>query len=110
MALTIHTVPLLKPKTVVTVSSVEKKTRASHGFEFTPLFQETKAQVVQEIDETLDVLGLDRLTLSRRLMVQPSAVTQFLKANKGLQLTTLVRIADALGCDVEINFIRRGTA
>lgn len=72
------------------------------------LIRDFKRQVVKEVQETLEVLGLTRNALAKRMNILPSAVTQSLAIDKGLQLTTLVRMADALNCDIEINFIRRG--
>jgi hypothetical protein len=77
-------------------------------FEESPLFQEIKLDVAREVDEVLKLLGLNRVTLANRMGVQASAVTQSLAPNRGLQLTTLTRMADALDCDLEINFILRG--
>ena len=71
------------------------------------MFKHTKEQIIAEVDTMLDMLDMTRLALARRMNVQGSAVTQSLAVDKGLQLTTLVRMADALGCDVEVNFIRR---
>lgn len=82
--------------------------RTHWPFEEGNLFKVSKEQIIREVEETLSLLGLSRLMLARRMNVQPSAVTQSLATDKGLQLTTLVRMADALGCDIEVNFIRRG--
>lgn len=71
------------------------------------LFRQFKKQVVQEVQETLDLLGMTRNALAKKMNILPSAVTQSLAEDKGLQLTTLVRMADALDCDIEVNFIRR---
>ena len=72
------------------------------------LFREVKMQVVQEVEEVLKIRKWDRVKLAKALNVQPSAITQSLAIDRGLQLTTLVRIADVMGCDVEVNFILRG--
>jgi hypothetical protein len=76
-------------------------------FEDGSLFKEVKQQVVKEVEEVLTLLNMDRMQLARAMNVQPSAITQSLAIDRGLQLTTLVRMADVLGCDVEVNFIRR---
>lgn len=83
--------------------------RKPTDFEDSFLFKESKKQIVAEIQEVMDLDGITRLTLARRLGAQASAVTQALKINRGMQLTTLVRIADVLGCQLEVNLIRRGT-
>lgn len=71
------------------------------------LFLQFKRQVVKEVQETLNLLGMTRNALAKKMKILPSAVTQSLAEDKGLQLTTLVRMADALDCDIEVNFIRR---
>ena len=76
-------------------------------FEEGTLFKVTKSQIVREVDETLQLLGWTRLALAEKMEVQASAVTQSLQVDKGLQLTTLIRMADAMDCDVEVNFVRR---
>ena len=76
-------------------------------FEAGTLFQRSKEQIITEVDETLKLLGWTRLALAKQMHIQPSAVTQSLAVDKGLQLTTLIRMADAMNCDVEVNFIRR---
>ena len=81
--------------------------RVHWDFEEGNLFKQSKEQIIEEVDETLKLLGWTRLALAQKMSVQPSAVTQSLDPDKGLQLTTLIRMADAMGCDLEVNFIRR---
>lgn len=81
--------------------------RAKCQFEDGTVFRRAKRDIVDEIEEAMKMVGLSRLQLARRLNVQPSAVTQSLALTRGLQLTTLVRFADIMGFDVEMNLIRR---
>jgi DNA-binding Xre family transcriptional regulator len=81
--------------------------RVHWEFEKGSVFQRTKAQIIQEVDETLVLLGITRTVLADRMNIQASAVTQSLAPDKGIQFTTLIRMADALDCDVEVNFVRR---
>lgn len=83
--------------------------RVHWEFEEGGVFARTKAQIIQEVDETLVLFGLTRALLADRMNIQASAVTQSLAPDKGIQFTTLIRMADALDCDVEVNFVRRTT-
>lgn len=81
--------------------------RMRSEFILDPIFLAVKQQLVVEIEETMSLVSMTRNTLAKKLNIQPSAVTQSLSPTKGLQLSTLVRMADAMGCDVEINLIKR---
>lgn len=70
--------------------------------------RQAKKQIVQEIEEMFKIRGMTRTALSVKTGVNPSSVTQTLSLDTGLQLSTLVRIANALDCDLEVNLIRRG--
>jgi hypothetical protein len=87
--------------------AVVNNNRIRWAFEDGTLFQQNKRLIIDEVDGMLNLLGWTRLALAQKMNVQASAVTQSLAIDKGLQLTTLVRMADAMNCDIEVNFIRR---
>lgn len=103
--------PVVSATTPVIPSVAPKKATPQHKmrseFVETEIFQVSKAQVIKEIEETLELVGMTRGDLARKLNLQPSGITQSLDPKKGMQFSTLIRIADALDCDVEVNFIRR---
>lgn len=89
------------------VASDRKKTQR---FEDNPAFIEAKKQVVDEIKCIMGKDGVNNAELAERMKAQASMISQVFKVNVGIQLSTIVRIAEALDCDVEFNLVLRHTA
>lgn len=111
MALILHVsqlamLPLAIPKVEEAVTR-HPAHRMRSEFITDPVFLEVKRQLIQELQETMKLVGVTRYGLAKLLHIEPSAVTQSLAKDRGIQLTTLVRMAHVLGCDVEVNLIRR---
>lgn len=64
------------------------------------------AGVVQELTEEIAALmekqGVTRSELARRLGTSPAYVTKILRGNANFTLTTMVKLARALGTDLQI--------
>lgn len=66
-----------------------------------------KTKISRELNALLKAAGLTRAELARKMRVKKSAVTQKLSAESNPSVKSLVGLAEAVGYDVEIRFIKR---
>jgi len=81
------------------------------GVEADPAFRTELAilDVAAEIDAALARSGLSRAELARRLGTSRAYVTKILRGNANFTLDSLVRISDALGGELRLRIVPRGT-
>lgn len=66
----------------------------------------TTTSIALRVNERLAELEMTRSDLAERLGVDKSAVTQILSGGNNPKLSTLIRLAEALGLDLEIGMVK----
>lgn len=64
-----------------------------------------KQWIVHELLGLMEVQGITRAELARRMEVQPSRVTSILSGTNNFTIETLVRAGRAVGADIELHFV-----
>ena len=72
-------------------------------------FAYRKAKLISDFTESfskmMDRRGVRRAELARRINVEPTYVTRILRGSTNFTFETMVKIADALGCSVDVRLI-----
>lgn len=64
-------------------------------------------EFTEELVQRMDELGLKRVDLARMLDVSPPYISKLLDGAGNFTLATLVKIADAVGCDLKTHLATR---
>jgi len=80
----------------------EELDKYSKDIEF--LTQETIIDITETIVKRMKELRMNKAELARRLGVSKPFITKLLNGNPNMTIKTLVSIANALDCNVKVNF------
>jgi len=80
----------------------EELDKCSRDIEF--LTQETIIDITETIVKRMKELRINKAELARRLSVSKPFITKLLNGNVNMTIKTLVSIANALDCNVKVNF------
>lgn len=92
-----------------------KVPRAMNNIEFADWFKETeidkaealKLDIAYKLDQALIAQSTSRTELAKKIGTSPAWITKVLRGDINLTIETMVKLADALELDLNLNFSRR---
>lgn len=67
-------------------------------------------EFADQVNRSMEEQGITRAELARRLGTTPAYVTQVLRGDVNFTLATLLKLANAVGADLELHLVSRATA
>lgn len=67
-----------------------------------------KLTIMERILERMEERGMKRKDLAAAMEVSPARITTMLKGSNNFTLDTLIRAADAVGCELHTSFVPKG--
>jgi len=75
---------------------------------FTQRVEKTQLLIMEKLLHCMKKMGLNRSKLAEEMNVSPAAVTKMLRGTNNFTISTLVKAADAVGCELSINLKPKG--